>query len=140
MARVLVTGGSGFIGSHLAKALQAQGDDVTCLVRKSPSAESPRPLDVTFAYGDVLDRESLKSAVVGKSTVYHVAGCITSAERKVLYEVNEKGTRNVAAVCAEQTSPPVVVFVSSLAASGPAPEGRPRTEDDPPAPRLRVWP
>ncbi|MGO8744800.1 MAG: NAD-dependent epimerase/dehydratase family protein [Thermoguttaceae bacterium] len=134
MARVLVTGGNGFIGCHLAKALQAQGDDVTCLVRRSSSAESLRPLGVTIAYGDVLDRESLKTAVAGKSSVYHVAGCIMTAERRVFYDVNEEGTRNVAAVCAEQTSPPVLVFTSSLSAGGPAPEGRPRTEEDPPAP------
>ena len=118
----------------LPKLSRLRGDDVTCLVRESSCTDLLRSLGVTLACGDVVNRESLRTAVAGKSVVYHLAGRITSTSRRVLYQVNEEGTRNMAAVCAEQTSPPVLVFASSLAAVGPAAEGRPRTEDDPPSP------
>jgi len=132
MAKVLVTGASGFIGSHLATALVARGDEVTCLVRRSSQVEHLRALKVCLAYGDVTDPDSLPSAIAGKQVVYHVAGCTKALRRAQLYEVNAQGAYNVARVCAEQATPPVQVLGSSLAAAGPALRGRPRTEADRP--------
>jgi nucleoside-diphosphate-sugar epimerase len=63
--------------------------------------------------------------------VYHLAGLTKSLHADELLQINQGGTRNVAMVCSEMERPPVLVIASSLAAAGPAPAGRPRTEIDP---------
>ncbi|HUT11089.1 MAG TPA: NAD-dependent epimerase/dehydratase family protein [Thermoguttaceae bacterium] len=134
MAKVLVTGASGFVGSHLAAALCRQGDEVTCLVRKTSVVDRLRPLGLRLVYGSVTEPDSLQAAVAGNEIVYHVAGSTKAFRKEHLFKVNEQGTANVARACAEQTTPPVLVVVSSLAAAGPAPDGQPRTEADPAEP------
>ena len=134
MAKVLVTGANGFIGTHLVATLAARGDEVTCLVRKSSKADHLKSLGGTLAYGDVTDLETLPPAIAGKEIVYHVAGRTTALNDRQFYEVNRHGVTNVARTCAGQTTPPVLVCVSSLAAAGPAIDGRPRVESDPPSP------
>ena len=134
MSRVLVTGASGFIGSHLVEALVARGDEVTALVRKTSQTDRLESLGVALAYGDVTDLESLRTAVAGKSIVYHLAGLTLALRARQFYEVNEQGIRNAAQACAGRPDPPVLVVVSSLAAAGPSPRGRLRTESDPPGP------
>jgi len=131
MAQVLVTGGSGFIGSHLAAALLKRGDDVTCLVRRTSKLDRLKALGVTIAYGDVTDCESLTAPVAGKSIVYHLAGLVTALSGSEFLRVNRQGVENVARACAAQPDAPVLLVVSSLAAAGPAPPGRLRTESDP---------
>ena len=134
MARVLVTGASGFIGPHLVEALVARGDEVTALVRKTSQTDRLESLGVALAHGDVTDPESLRAAAAGKSIVYHLAGLTRALRARHFYEVNEQGIRNAAQACAERPDPPVLVVVSSLAAAGPSPRGRLRTESDPPGP------
>jgi nucleoside-diphosphate-sugar epimerase len=134
MAKALITGASGFIGSHLANALKQLGDEVTCLVRGASRVDRLQPLGVRLAVGDVLDVESLRAAVCGQEVVYHVAGCVCAIGKSKYYQVNGQGTHNVAQACAEQASPPVLVLVSSQAAAGPGIHGRPRTEQDRPVP------
>lgn len=131
MAKVLVTGGNGFIGSHLVRALLAHGDEVTCLVRRTSNLDRLRSLELTIVYGDVTDPESLTRHVAGNSIVYHLAGCVSALRKRQFFQVNQEGVRNMADGCARQTNPPVLVVVSSLAAAGPAPRGRLRTESDP---------
>jgi nucleoside-diphosphate-sugar epimerase len=131
MAEVLVTGASGFIGFHLAQALVARGDQVTCLVRKTSVIDRLRPLPVKVVYGDLADRESLRAAVAGKAVVYNVAGCTRALHVRQFYRVNADGPGNMAEACACQTSPPVLVTVSSLAAAGPSTADRPRVATDP---------
>jgi uncharacterized protein YbjT (DUF2867 family) len=74
MARVLVTGASGFIGFHLVDAPMARGDEVTALVRTTSNVGRIQPLGVRLAYGDVTDPKSLPAAVAGHWIVYHLAG------------------------------------------------------------------
>lgn len=131
MAKVLITGANGFIGSRLAATLVQRGDQVTCLVRKTSQLERLQTASVTLAYGDVTDPDSLRAPVAGQDFVFQVAGCTRALDSQVMYRVNETGVRNVLSVCAEQPRPPVVVTVSSLAAAGPAPRGRLRMPDDP---------
>lgn len=131
MAKVLVTGASGFIGYHMAQLLVEQGEEVTCLVRKTSKTNRLSQLGVIQHCGDLDDRQSLAAAVAGKSTVYQVAGCVKALRTEELFRVNEHGVRNLLEVCAEPTTPPVVVTVSSLAAAGPSPDGHLRTETDP---------
>src|SRR5208283_1236418 len=66
--------------------------------------------------------------------VYHLAGLVKAVHVQQLYQVNREGVANVARACAAQTSPPVLMIVSSLAAMGPSTSRRPRLESDPPAP------
>jgi nucleoside-diphosphate-sugar epimerase len=134
MAKVLVTGATGFIGTHLVAALAARGDEVTCLVRKSSQVGPLAAAGAHLAYGDVTDRDSLPPAVAGQQIVYHAAGCTQTLDPRNFYRVNQRGVANVVQVCAGQTSPPVVVVISSIAAAGPAADGRPKAEADRPAP------
>jgi nucleoside-diphosphate-sugar epimerase len=87
---------------------------------------------VRLAYGDVTDAASVLAAVRGQQAVYHVAGCIVPLRTADFYRANALGPHNVAAACAAQTTPPVLVQVSSLAAAGPACHERLRTEADRP--------
>ena len=112
MTRVLVTGASGFVGSHLAEALAARGDEVVCLVRKTSKTDRLRRLGVRLVSGDVTDPASLAGAVRGVQTVYHVAGATLVLRRRQYYEVNQQGVGNVARVCAERETPPVLVTVA----------------------------
>jgi nucleoside-diphosphate-sugar epimerase len=134
MARVLITGATGFIGSQLTQRLVARGDEVTCLIRRTSNIEAIEPLGVRLALGDVRDAEAVRSAADRAETVYHLAGLTTAFRSSDLMQVNAAAFRNVVAACAERPAPPTLVFVSSLAAAGPSRAERPRTEDDPPAP------
>jgi dihydroflavonol-4-reductase len=134
MAKILITGASGFIGGHLARAALDRGHEVTCLVRRSSSVERLRQLDAKLAYGELCDRESLAAAVRGQDAVLQLAGCLYALRRADFYRVNGNGLRNLAWACAQQTTPPVLVLISSMAAMGPARDGKPRRETDPPAP------
>ena len=134
MPHALVTGASGFIGQHLAQALTERGDRVTCLVRKSSRREPLEPFNPRWAIGDVTDANSVRGAMPPVDVVYHLAGLTKALKTAELFRVNEQGVRNVVEAAAAQPNPPTVVVVSSLAAAGPAVEGRPRTEADPVAP------
>ena len=135
MAKVLVTGASGFIGTHLVAALAARGDEVACLVRNSSKADHLPALGARLVFGDVTQRDSLPAAVAGQQVVYHLAGLTRTLQDRQFYEVNFRGAANLARTCARQETPPVLVHVSSLAAAGPVVNGRARVESDPPRPR-----
>jgi nucleoside-diphosphate-sugar epimerase len=134
MAKVLVTGASGFIGTHLVAALAARGEEITCFVRKTSKVDRLQALGGRLVYGDVTDPESLLAAVAGHQIVYHLAGCTRARHRRQFFEVNCRGVAHVAQACAAQDRPPVLIHVSSQAAAGPAVGGRPRVESDPASP------
>lgn len=134
MARVLVTGGTGFIGRHLVQTLVQQGHTVRCLVRPSSQVQPLAELGVELVTADLMDDSRLKDAVRGTETVYHLAGLVRALRPREFYEVNQQGTARLAQVCARQTTPPRLILVSSVAAAGPVPRGRLRVESDPPAP------
>jgi len=87
--KVLVTGGSGFVGRHLVPRLQVEGFDVVTLSRH----EAPR--GAGFAGGDVSDRRSLDSALDGVDAVVHLVAIITERGEQTFDRVNVGGTRNV---------------------------------------------
>jgi nucleoside-diphosphate-sugar epimerase len=134
MGNVLVTGASGFIGGHLAEALLHRGNHVRCLLRRSSQLDGLQSSDVEIVYGDLTDDAAVASAVQGMDVVFHIAGLTRTFRKSQFWEVNERGTANVALACAKQQTPPVHVYVSSIAASGPAAKGQRRTEADPAAP------
>ncbi|MCC6127357.1 MAG: NAD(P)-dependent oxidoreductase [Pirellulales bacterium] len=134
MAKVLVTGASGFIGRHLVSALVSQGDEVACLVRPTSRVDWLKPFEIQLFHGDITESGGLSQYVAGRDYVYHLAGRTLALTSGEYYRVNQLGVRNIAEACAKQTTPPVLLTVSSLAAAGPAVWGRPSIESDPPVP------
>lgn len=134
MTRVLVTGATGFIGGQLAESLLRAGDDVVCLARVANRAERLRSLGARIIEGDVTRPDGLPAALAGVEVVYHLAGLTSARSRREYFAANEMGTVNLLDACRNLGTPPTVVLVSSLAAAGPATPGRPRVEEDPPAP------
>lgn len=134
MRRALVTGASGFIGPHLVERLQQNGYEVRCLVRPSSDLERLKPLSPEFVFGDVTDQDSLKAAVEGVDTVFHLAGVIKALGYDAFHRVNVEGTGNLAAACAKCDPPPTLILVSSQAAAGTSPPEHRRCESDPVAP------
>ncbi len=100
----LVTGASGFVGSHVARQLAARGDRVRVLLRPASRAEAIADVPVERAIGDLRDRNSLDRACRGAQLVFHVAADyrLWSRHPAEIYESNVVGTRNLleAARCA----------------------------------------
>jgi dihydroflavonol-4-reductase len=71
--KTLVTGATGFLGSHVARALLARGEDVRVLVRPSSDLRALEGLAAERVQGDLRDRASLDRAMQGVQRVYHVA-------------------------------------------------------------------
>ncbi len=135
LTRVLVTGGTGLVGSHLVELLLRKGYTVTCLVRDPLRTHWLVGMNVDFVQGDCLKPESLVPAVRGVSIVFHLAGLTKARHARDYYLVNHLGTRNILEACARHN--PAIrkfVLVSSLAAAGPSPDGRPVKDTDVPRP------
>lgn len=127
--RILVTGGSGFIGFNLTRRLVELGVDVHCLVRQQSKIDKLTSLGVSLVYGDLNgDQQSLERAVDGCDLVIHLAGTTNLPSRRIKLLVNVEGTRNLLNACATRTSPPSFVFISSLAAAGPSSRTHPLDE------------
>ena len=93
---VLVTGGTGFLGSHVSHRLVARGDRVTVLRRESSNLDALAGLDVRREIGDVMDADSLRAAAKDQEIVIHAAAGLTGpGSRPESYDVNVIGTRNV---------------------------------------------
>jgi nucleoside-diphosphate-sugar epimerase len=136
MSTVVVTGGTGFIGSHLVEELVRRGNQVRCIVRPSSRLELLQSLGgVELIKAEFQNGADLECVVTGADAVFHVAGVIRAFRRREFYDVNQHGTAQVAAACANQSRPPRLIVVSSIAAAGPCPRGQIRLESDPPAPR-----
>lgn len=132
--RVVVTGGAGFIGSHLIEALLARGDEVLCIERPGagPGWLEGRP--VRFEPVGVERGELLRPALRGADVVFHLAALTEARTPADLYAVNTEGTRRVLQAAAAQPTAPRVVLVSSLAALGPCRDGEPLSPDTVPCP------
>ena len=117
--RVLVTGASGFLGSHIAEHLVKSGNSVRLLLRDTSSREFLR-FPHEEAAGDVTDPASLVTALDGVDGVVHSAGLIKARNEEEFVAVNDTGTANlVAAASALSSGLTRFVYISSLAARGP---------------------
>ena len=95
--RIIVTGGTGFIGKHLVRRLSETDHQVTCLVRKSSDTTDLERLKVACINGDVTDPASLRTAIKGHDWVINLANVYSFWERdpRVYRSVNIDGTKNV---------------------------------------------
>ncbi len=122
MARTLVTGATGFIGSHVARLLVQRGDAVRAAVRAGTDAASLQ--DVEAVRVDVLDRRAVRRAMRGVDRVFHLAGTTNVAlPRERTFQINVEGTRLVLEE-ALRAGVERVVYTSSVAAVGPASAGK----------------
>ena len=123
MARILVTGATGLIGSHVVRLLAERGDDIRVTVRERSRLDGLAGLDVETARADILDRRAVRRALRGIERVFHTAGSTNLAlSREETFAVNVEGTRIVLEE-ALRAGVQRVVFTSSVAAIGPAPRG-----------------
>lgn len=131
--KILVTGGGGFLGQSVARALLARGGLATApdgraglasltLFDQAFPAERVCDDRVHYVTGDVLDRELLgRTCAAGVDAVFHLASVVSAgaeADFDLGMRVNVDGTRAVLDACRRQSSPPRVVFTSSVAAFG----------------------
>lgn len=129
MPRTLVTGASGLVGSHVARLLQARGDDLRVTVRPSSRRDNLTGLDAQVVTADMLDRAAVRRALRGVDRVFHVAGSTNlRAQAEALYATNVQGTSTVLEE-ALRAGVERVVYTSSVAAVGPAPAAG-RTADE----------
>jgi dihydroflavonol-4-reductase len=127
---ILVTGATGFIGSHLLERLVEQRRPVRCLVRASSKLDTLPRDAVEIAQGDLRNGDGLAEALRGVDTVIHLAGVTKARVPSDYYAGNAEATSNLLRACGGVER---FVHVSSLAAAGPS--GRePLGEDAPPNP------
>ncbi len=116
--KALVTGSTGFIGSHLCRALLVQGIEVRAFHRSSSLTRSLADLPVEHVTGDMTRPESLKTALEGVDVVFHTAALMNSqAEVGRLYTVIVEGTRALLEA-AQETGVKRFIYTSSAAALG----------------------
>jgi len=126
---VLVTGAAGHVGSALVRELLAEGEKVRALVLPDEELSGLEGLDVEIVFGNVLDRDALRSAMRGIDVVYHLAGIVSilPGRNDLMRTVNVVGTAAVARV-ARESLVRRMVYVSSIHALARPPRGTPIDE------------
>jgi dihydroflavonol-4-reductase len=137
----LVTGATGFVGSNVAAALAERGTQVRVLRRTTSRLDALEGVPVEYVVGDILDPDSLTTAMLGCKLVFHVAATAQywRVGKETVYRVNVEGTRNVmqAALSAGVER---VVFTSSVAALGYPRRGNLMDESQAFPSALNWWP
>lgn len=131
---ILITGGTGFIGSHLVEAVCARGEPVRCLIRHDSFKRRPFafPAEAELAVGDLVSGEGVRDAIEGADAVIHLAGVTKALSTSEFYSGNVRATENLARAVAGRGVR--LVHVSSLAAIGPSVDGTPVSDDAEPRP------
>ncbi len=130
MGKTLVTGGTGFVGSHVARALAERGDDLRLTFRPESNLEALNGLEYEPARCDLLDRRAVRRALRDVDRVFHVAGLASLApgDADRLVRVNVDATRLLLEECLS-AGVERVVMTSSVAAIGPAEPGETADEN-----------
>jgi len=131
MPKALVTGATGFVGSHLAAELLKRGYQVSVLVRKTSDLSGLLNTGVELVFGDVADKESLKKIFFDFDYIFHVAGLIKAKNLDDFFKANAQGTKNLLEVLFDSGYPVSrFVLISSTAACGPSLNDQPKKETD----------
>jgi dihydroflavonol-4-reductase len=127
-----VTGATGFLGSHVARALSEQGAKLRLLVRSGSNLKNLEGLNAETAIGDLRDAASIEKAIAGCDAVFHVAADyrLWVRDPEEMYRSNVEGTRAILDA-ARKTGVARVVHTSSVATIGFSSDGRPADEDSP---------
>ena len=127
-----LTGATGFVGSHVARALVAQGADLRLLVRSGSDLRNIRELQAERVVGDLRDAASLKKAVAGCEVVFHVAADyrLWVRDPEQMYRSNVDGTKAILEA-ARENKVRRVVYTSSVATMGFQSNGHLANEDSP---------
>ena len=130
--KALLTGGTGFIGSHLAELLLDKSAEIFALVRDPHNLKWLKGLNLHLLEGDLLSIPSLPSDI---DYVFHVAGLTNSSDVADYYTVNQQGTASLFKSLHDQKIlPKKIICLSSLAAVGPSFDRKPVQESDVPHP------
>jgi dihydroflavonol-4-reductase len=133
--QALITGATGFVGTHLARLLAQEGWGVRALVRPSSDVRFLESIGAERVLGSLEDTAAIRAGAAGTDVVFHLAAATFARTEADFERANVEGTRNLArAVLSAGPRPRRVVYLSSYAACGPAVNGRARTLKDPPEP------
>ena len=123
MAKILVTGANGFIGSHLVRELVRQGHEVRGLVRHTSDLSSLEGVPISLYIGDVREPSTLVAPLRDVAYVYHLAAVLLTTNREAFIQTNVEGTRNLLEAVAAHAAGTLkrVLITSSQAAVGPNP-------------------
>jgi dihydroflavonol-4-reductase len=127
-----VTGATGFLGSHVARALAEQGADLRLLVRPISNLKNLEGIKAETATGDLRDSASLQKAMAGCETVFHVAADyrLWVRDPAEMYRSNVEGTRAILEA-SRKNNVRCVVYTSSVATIGFTGNSHPADEDSP---------
>lgn len=130
--KIFVTGATGFLGSHVARALLGRGAELRLLIRASSRLDNIADLNAERVVGDLRDPESLKRGMSGCEVVFHVAADyrLWAVNGRELYDSNVEGTRNILSA-ARESGVRRVVYTSSVATMGFGNNGRLTDESTP---------
>ena len=130
--KVFLTGATGFVGHHVARALASHGADLRLLVRKSSNLQNLEGIGGDTVVGDLLEPESLKGAIAGCDAVMHVAADyrLWIRDPASMYRANVDGTRELLRL-AREAAVPRVVYTSSVATMHFRTDGLVINEDTP---------
>lgn len=127
--RVLVTGATGFIGSHLVDALLVHGYEVDVLIRKKSNLHWLLGKKVNLIYGDLLGKGLIPS-LNRLDHIFHLGGATRTLHTRDFYRINRNGTERLIDAARNIRGLKRFVYLSSQAAAGPSLEDRPQTEED----------
>jgi len=132
--RAFLTGGTGFVGGHLAERLRAAGWEVRALAREGSNAEILEKAGCEIVRGGLDTERALRQGCAGADVVFHLAAITKAVSEGEFRRVNVDGTRRLLVAAREARFAGRFVLLSSLAAAGPARNNRPLTEDRRPRP------
>ncbi|MDO8644844.1 MAG: SDR family oxidoreductase [bacterium] len=123
--KILVTGGTGFVGAHVVRLLIQEGHSVRVLLRENSPRTLLKNLSIEEFIGDLTNPSSVLEAVKGCQVVFHIAGHVSfwKREAKKIWAINLEGTRNVVQACLAHKIERLI-HTSSIVALGRVPEGK----------------